>query len=303
MENSTLAVIVTYNRSGMLKGCLDALSRQTVACDVLVVDNASTDNTGEVVLPYLSDKVRYRRLESNLGGAGGFNAGMRQGLEEKYQYLWIMDDDAYPEPNSLEQLFSAAAQVKDDFGFLCSLVLWKDGKECRMNRPELHRNPFEHIELLQYGMLAVDRATFVSCFFKAETVRKVGLPITDFFIWGDDIEYTRRLAVREKLPCYMVGQSVVIHHMEKNTGSDISTDDPSRLNRYVYAYRNESYLYRQEGFRGVVYYLARCGLHFARIWFRGKNHRFRRSGILLKGFTKGLFFNPKIEYVADEKCE
>ena len=37
-------------------------------------------------------------------------------------------------------------------------------------------------------------ATFVSLFIKAETIRKVGLPIKDFFIWSDDLEYTRRIS-------------------------------------------------------------------------------------------------------------
>ncbi len=298
-EKTVLAVVVTYNRSHMLDGALHALQSQSVPCDILIVDNASTDQTEAVVRPYLGEQVDYLRLEKNLGGAGGFNIGMKLGVQRGYQYLWIMDDDAYPEPTALEELLLAAGKVDNQFGFLCSTVLWTDGKECRMNRQKLHSEYAKHIELLQHGLLAVSQATFVSCFFQAETVKEAGLPITDFFIWGDDIEYTHRLSIRQKRPCYLVGKSIVVHHMTQNTGSDISTDEPGRLGRYRYAYRNENYLYRKEGIKGIAYYCARCGLHMFRIWTKARNCRCKRSWVLISSFFKGWFFNPEIEYVTE----
>ncbi len=299
MDKIVLAVVVTYNRSHMLKDCLTALQRQSVPCDILVVDNASTDDTYTVIAPFLSDAVRYRKMEQNLGGAGGFNAGIRQGTEERYRYIWIMDDDAFPESNALEELLSAATRLEDDFGYLASTVLWIDGKECRMNRQKARKAFYETVELLQHGLLAIEQATFVSCLFPSEVIRQNGLPIAEFFIWGDDIEYTRRLAVREKRPCYLVGKSIVVHHMAQNTGSDISTDEPGRLGRYRYAYRNENYLYRKEGIKGIAYYCARCGLHMFRIWTKAKDHRIKRSWVLISSFFKGWFFNPEIEYITE----
>ncbi len=296
---NVLAIVVTYNRSHMLPGCLTAIQKQTVPCHILVVDNASTDDTQEVLRPFLDDKTFTWRAEKNLGGAGGFHVGMRLGVQKGYQYLWIMDDDAYPEPTALEALLDAGAQV-GTYGFLCSSVLWTDGTSCRMNRQKISAGWADHLNLMQHGIVAVDQATFVSCLFPAKIVRDVGLPIADFFIWGDDVEYTRRIAVRHVLPCYLAGKSIVIHHMVQNTGSDISTDSPERLDRYAFAYRNENFLYRQEGLKGVLFYCAKCGLHLLRIWARAKDHRLKRSWIVIASFFRGWFFRPQIQYIAEE---
>ena len=43
---AVLAVVVTYNRCKLLRRCLSSLEAQTAPCDILVVDNASTDETG-----------------------------------------------------------------------------------------------------------------------------------------------------------------------------------------------------------------------------------------------------------------
>ena len=69
-----------------------------------------------------------------------------------------------------------------------------------------------------------------------------GLPIKEFFIWGDDVEYTRRIALRE--PSYLVEDSQVLHDTKNNVGSNIVYDD-ERIDRYRYAYRNEMYIARR----------------------------------------------------------
>ncbi len=292
------AIVVTYNRKELLLRCLEKiLGQEGISCDVLVVDNASTDETQQAVQQIKNSRVKYRNTGKNLGGAGGFNFGMRWALEDGYEYLWIMDDDTLPERDALCQLWLAHQRLQGEYGFLSSVVLWKDGRECRMNRQKIKKSFYEHVELLQDGVIQIEQATFVSLFFSANVMEEAGLPIKEFFIWGDDIEYTRRLSVRLGLPCYLVGKSRVAHWMENNTGSSIATDVPQRIPRYCYAFRNESYTYRQEGFRGIVYYLAKCGLNFMRILTQAENYRMRRWAVLLKGMGIGLFFSPKVEYV------
>ena len=156
---------------------------------------------------------------------------------------------------------------------------------------------FTAVELLRHGLILVEQATFVSLLFPAAAIEKAGLPIRDFFIWGDDIEYTRRMTVRLGLPCYLAGQSQVTHAMKENNGSSIALDSPERISRYRYAFRNENYTYRHEGVRGVCYYIAKCGLNLCRIWAKAPGQRLRRSWIILSRMVSGLWFNPKVEQV------
>lgn len=296
MSGSTAAVVVTYNRRAMLEKCIQALLAQTASCDILIVDNASTDGTGEWVSTLTDQRIHCRNTGSNLGGAGGFNVGMRWAVEAGYSRVWVMDDDCLPNPDALEKLLEADALLGGEYGFLSSAVLWTDGGECKMNRQKIRKAYYERIELLKYGLIQVEQATFVSLLFPAATIRRAGLPIREFFIWGDDIEYTRRLSVRMKLPCYLAGQSQVVHAMKGNTGSSIATDAPERIDRYRYAFRNEAYLYRQEGLSGVCYYLAKCGLNFGRILVSPAEKKGKRIWVLLSSMARGAMFQPKVEF-------
>lgn len=298
MIRPVVAIVVTYNRKDLLMSCINRLLKQQGAsCDVLIIDNASTDGTADAVAPLLNEQVRCLRNDSNVGGAGGFHAGIKKAFELGYQYFWLMDDDTLPYPDALSKLIEADQVLGGSYGYLSSAALWTDGSECRMNRQKIKKAIYERIELLKYGLVQIEQATFVSFLIRAETVRKFGLPIKEFFIWGDDIEYSRRIAVRGGCPGYLAGQSQVVHAMKDNTGSNIAKDGIERIDRYRYAFRNEFYLYRQEGLRGILYYLAKCARDFLRITFHARKHRGKRYAVLLSAMWKGLWFHPKAEYM------
>lgn len=297
-ERSVLAVVVTYNRKPLLLKCLQCLLEQKDArCDILVVDNAGTDGSAEAVQALGIERIRYHNTGKNLGGAGGFNIGVRMAVELGYTCVWLMDDDTLPKPDALSMLMEADSVAPEGYGYLSSVTLWTDGGECIGNRQKLKKSFYTDSPLLRYGMVLAEQATFVSLFLRTATVRAVGLPISEFFIWGDDIEYTRRIAVRKGLPSYVAGKSQVVHAMEYNYGFSVATDVPKRISRYKYAYRNENYLYRQEGLRGFVYYTAKCGLNVCRILFRAPGQRLRRIGVVIGQYFAGLFFNPRVEYI------
>ena len=55
---------------------------------------------------------------------------------------------------------------------------------------------------------------------------------------------------------------------------------------------------RQEGIKGICYYLARCGKHGTQILLSAKDHRLKRLGVLFQGMISGVGFAPEVEYVA-----
>lgn len=232
---------------------------------------------------------------------GGFNFGIRKAIEEGYEYLWIMDDDTIPKETALEKLINANRILEGNYGFLSSSTLWKDEKPCKMNRQKITSDWYEKSELLQYGLIKTYYATFVSFFIKAEIVKKVGLPIKDFFIWGDDVEYTNRIS--KQFECYIAGESQVIHKTKNNEGSNIAKDDIERIGRYKYAYRNEVYIAKQNGLKGICRQFAKICLHIGRVIVSKNKHKLRKLGVVIGSSFKGLFFNPEIEFLTEIKGE
>lgn len=292
------AVVVTFNRKALLIKNIEALLAQDCSdLDILIIDNASTDGTKEHIASFIEDgSILYHNTGKNLGGAGGFNFGMRLAAEAGYEYIWIMDDDTIPYPDALTQLLAADAALAGDYGFLSSVALWKDGTPCKMNKQKSVKNWYDGAAWMKHALLRIYHATFVSFFVKSGVVKKEGLPIKEFFIWGDDVEYSGRLA--KKYNCYLAGRSQVLHDTANNEGSNIARDDASRIGRYKFAYRNEMYIAKKNGVKGLLRQFAKIALHMARVLAHG-GHKFKKWGVILGSSCKGLFFDPKIEYVEE----
>lgn len=293
--NNTVAVVVTYNRRELLIENIKCLLRQTSPVDIIVIDNNSTDNTYEYIYQFIESKqIIYFNTGTNLGGAGGFNFGIKQAVIKGYDYIWIMDDDCMPYSDALMQLFKADAYYNGNYGFLSSKVLWRDGSICTMN---LQRRTLT--KSINYkcnkDYISVSMASFVSLFLKSSIVKEVGLPIKDFFIWTDDWEYTRRIS--KKYPCYVVSQSIVIHKSQSNIGANIASDSLDKLERYRYLYRNDVYLYRREGIVGFLYEFIRLSVHLIKILFTSQDGKLKRIKTMLRGTREGIGFKPSIEFL------
>ena len=294
MNDRTVAIVVTYNRRDYMLRCVDALLQQTMPTDILIIDNASTDDTADAVAAMSDARIHYHCMHKNLGGAGGFQRGMREAVAMGYDYLWVMDDDCVPDPTALETLWQAHLSLDGQYGFLSSIAYWRDGKPCLMNIQ--HTGLCGRLRHIDTPIAPVRMASFVSAFFPAARVREVGLPIKEFFIWADDLEYTRRLSRR--YPCYAVRDSRVLHDMLTDGRVNIATDTAQRLPRYRLLYRNETYVYRREGLRGWLYLYARAALHVLRA-LGAKSDRAKRVGVILSSLAAGLTFRPAIEYVEE----
>lgn len=294
------AVIVTYNRKELLQECINSiLAQKKYVPDIIVVDNDSSDGTADMLFSYIQDqKVIYFNTGSNLGGAGGFQYGIRKGVHLGYKYLWIMDDDCIPCDTAFSELISAARK-HPGFGFLSSKVLWKDGSICKMNvqREELTKNVTD----FNRKIIPVVMASFVSLLIKTDVVKELGLPIKEFFIWTDDWEFTRRIS--RKYPCYLITDSQVVHKSKLNITADVSSDTPDRLDRFRYLYRNDVFLYRREGLRGFTYECFRLSFHCLRVLVKSRDHKWARVKKIITGTAEGLNFYPAIEYVSLELTE
>lgn len=190
------AVVVTFNRLAMLQRLVPRL-RETPGLErVLVVDNASTDGTGEWLAGLDDPLVRHRTLAANTGGAGGFHEGLGWAIEEGADLVWLMDDDGLPDPDCLEVLL---ARVDRDGLEFCGPAVLAEQDPSRLCFPI--RLPGG--TTVVHEMAAVEAAAkdglidgvvipFNGVLVTRDLVERIGLVREEFFIWGDDVEYLWR---------------------------------------------------------------------------------------------------------------
>ena len=277
-----VAVVVAWNRRDLLRRGLDGLAGQRRPLDgVVVIDNASTDDSAAVARehPIVTEVVT---MPENLGGAGGFAAGIaRAVVTHGADLVWIMDDDTIPTPDALAALLDARLGYDGEVALLASRADWTDGREHPMNTPRerFGISDARRARAVAVGAQEVRSASFVSILLDAAAVRAEGLPIADFFLWNDDFEYTARI-LRHRVGLYVPASRVV--HATKTFGS--SDVDPGA--RFFNETRNKVWTFTRSsafGARDRALYggstLLRWARMLARSHDRGALARYGAAGL------------------------
>ncbi|WP_106205328.1 glycosyltransferase [Aliiruegeria haliotis] len=253
------AVVVTYNRLEQIKRTLHRLLNEP--CDrVFVIDNGSTDGTKDWLSTLDDSRVRVIFAPGNLGGAGGFELGLRKAVEEDDpDWIVIMDDDARPKPGCFERFRKGEM---NGWGAVSAAVYLKDGRICEMNRPTI--NPFWHLPTFFRTMggtlvgrsrggfhigdsayssdpCEIDATSFVGLFIPRNTIRQVGYPDGSLFIYGDDVLYTLGLR-KAGLKIGFVPELEFEH--EFNTPNDGKASIYNPIWKAYYTARNGLLVYR-----------------------------------------------------------
>lgn len=289
------AVVVTWNRRDLLVESLAALAAQTLPPrHIVVVDNASTDGTGELLRrEYAHLEVVF--LEKNIGGAGGFTAGIERALTFDPALVWLLDDDTVPTATAAEQLVSVWATYPSAPpglrpAVLASRVVWTDGRDHPMNTPRAKpgATAAELRAAAAVGAVPIRSASFVSLMCDVDVVRARGLPVADYFLWNDDFEYSTRL-IRSRVGLSVPG-SVVVH----KTASFGATDaDPGE--RFYYEVRNKLWLFiRSRGLAPAekLVYGGSTVRRWGRTFARSADRRTLARG-LRRGLLDGLVTRPR----------
>lgn len=236
MSSTVCAVVPTYNRRVLLLECIASLAAQDHPVDVLVVDGASTDGSAEAVAEKFPE-AEVLRLPSNAGSAGGFSAGIRWAVERGYEWIWLTDNDSEAEPDALAKLLERHASFDDERPLLlASKVVWTDGSILPLNSPILKRKELESLyRAAEHATLSVRSAPYAGVLIHRDLVLRYGLPVEDYFVWNDDIEYTGRLLRNEF--GVLVPQSVVCHKPDL-----VAPNTASAGRRFYFEVRNKLWL-------------------------------------------------------------
>lgn len=101
--DKVLVVIVTYNAMQWAERCFSSIFSSSIPLDVYVVDNGSTDGSQNYIKSCYPN-IHFYQSEINLGFGRANNIGMQYALDNNYDYVYLLNQDAWVMPDTVEKL-------------------------------------------------------------------------------------------------------------------------------------------------------------------------------------------------------
>lgn len=194
-----LIVIVTYNGMKWIDRCLSALRQSTHPVTTIVIDNHSTDGTPDFISSHFPEVVLIAKQE-NLGFGQGNNVGLRYALDNGFDYVMLLNQDAYLQPHAIEELLNVA----DGRNLFSPLHLSGDGRHLDWFFRESLR--MADIDLLDNLLIdqklqptyEVGEVCAACWFMPIDIIQNVGGFNPLFFHYGEDSNYYTRLLFHQR---------------------------------------------------------------------------------------------------------
>lgn len=249
-----VAVVVTYNRLELLKRVVDCLHKNSPVSDIVVVNNGSTDGTTDWLAAQEGLVVVN---QENVGGSGGFHAGIDKACRMGADWIWCMDDDVFPRPDCMERLLPHTADGR--VGILAPRRL-QEGRIFTNDFTALNlTNPFASMYAGRLSKMQVSApveicgTAFEGLFIRRSTVDRIGLPNKDLFIFCDDTDYCIR-AVQAGYKIMYIPDALMDKEKFFSTDTWQQRNKKKKWKRF-YQVRNSTYLNHHYGHNWAVRYL------------------------------------------------
>jgi len=239
-------VIVSWNVRELLAACLESAicSLSTfhtpISADLVVVDNASTDSSAEMVRDHFP-QVKLIVSGKNLGFAGGNNAGIRHwGLDaipntQYPRYVLLLNPDTVVHGDALETLVRfmdatpragvcGARLIHGDGGFQHSAFGFPGLWQIVLDAPSIHPRLLDSSLNGRYSRkrdasgqpFEIDHPLGAAMMVRSDAIRQVGLMDEDFYMYCEEIDWAWRIK-EAGWTIYCVPQAEIVHYAGQST--------------------------------------------------------------------------------------
>jgi GT2 family glycosyltransferase len=241
-------VVLNWNGKEDLLECLNSLERTTYSrVEVVVVDNNSTDGSVEVIRREFP-QVLVIENQSN-DGFGANNLGIREALSRGAEYVMLLNNDTWVEPDCLRKLIDAA-QENPMAGVLGPRIcyyheprrIWYDGGKLETRDGiviPLHIHGEESIDALPLDSREVDYVCGCAMLIRRKIIERIGGLDPTFFAYWEDTDFSLR-ARRSGYRLLHIPSALVLHKVSRSSGGNESE------NVCYYMWRNQYLLSRRQ---------------------------------------------------------
>jgi GT2 family glycosyltransferase len=280
--NKVSIILVNYNGRKYNKECLDSiLSSDYKNFEVIVVDNASTDNSVEELEEIYKDKITIIKSLVNLGFSGGNNIGIDYAISKGTDYVMLLNNDTYIEPNMISTMLETS--INENYSVVSPKIYYFDNKEkiwsagAVMNWKRGLASQ-RGIDTIDSGLfderVSVEFGTGCCLLIPSKIINLVGLLSEEYFLYYEDTDYCTRI-IRSGFKIVYEPKAVLYHKVSSSTGGVES------FNYIYYNTRNRLLFNSKYNKENKYYYLSY--FYFTRIakvvkWlFSGKRELIRAT--------------------------
>ncbi len=255
-------VIVNYQTFEMTKDTVNSILEHSYpfSYEIIVVDNASSDDSLSKLQEYFKDKVKFIASSENNGFAAGNNQALRQVNSD---YVLLLNSDTIVWENTLENIYNYM-ENHEDVGACGCRVRLEDGqldKACKRSFPNVKNSFFRlfHIptnskddnynltDLPDDGIYEIDCLTGAFMFMRKAALDEVGLLDETFFMYGEDIDL-----------CYRIkeGGWKIVYYGESSITHLKGASSKKQKNKLIYEFYRAMYVYYKKHHASESFFLT-----------------------------------------------
>ncbi len=241
MPPKVFVVILNFNRPQDTLECVHSvLESDYPVFEILIVDNASQDNSAGIFREQLSDVALLENLE-NLGYAGGNNAGIRRALAQGADYVFVLNNDAIVAPETLRVLVENAEERAE-----ATILAPKVNEYDRRDRINSYGTSLDWFRLRPfrgaYGQKddgrfeSVQEAEIIpgaALLMKRKLFEQVGYFNEDFFLIHEDADLCLR-NLKAGFKNSVIPQALVYHKISKTLSAYPEASEYYSLRNFLY---------------------------------------------------------------------
>ena len=255
-------VIVNYQTFEMTKNTINSILKYSYpfSYEIIVVDNASSDDSLSKLQDYFKDDVKFIASSENNGFAAGNNQALRRVDSD---YVLLLNSDTIVWENTLESIYNYM-EKHDDVGACGCRVRLENGeldKACKRTFPNVKNSFFRlfHIptnseddnynltNLPDDGIYEIDCLTGAFMFMRKSALDGVGLLDETFFMYGEDIDL-----------CYRIknGGWKIVYYGESSITHLKGASSKKQKNKLIYEFYRAMYVYYKKHHAGDSFFLT-----------------------------------------------
>ena len=221
---TVFAIVVTFNGAKWVDKCFGSLVSSTVPLHILAIDNASTDDTISLIKQKFP-VVEVIETGANLGYGKANNIGLKKALEQNAEYVFLLNQDAWIEANTVETLVNIAVKNKD-YGIISPFHLLPGHTQLEWHfstyiSPERCKDLYSDIYFnTAKDIYPVEFVNAAAWFISRESIMQVGGFDPLFPHYGEDDDYCSRM-IYKKFKIGVTPRTSVTHDITMKSWEEI----------------------------------------------------------------------------------